>query len=242
MRSLQVIPVATKLMKLNSELSDFVVEAIGGSLQAGDVLAVTSKIVSLAEGCVVPVSSISKKQLISDESDQVLAELAHNCTLTLKHGLMMISAGIDESNSPDGDYILYPKDPWQSAMNLLNQLKSRLRLQNIGVILTDSHTIPMRRGVVGISLSHAGFRGAKDCVGDLDLFDRPLKFTYQDLADGLAAAAVLMMGEGGQSTPLAILRGADLEFLDGEDDSPLRLRPEEDLYFPFFSQYSRTTR
>lgn len=233
---LSLTPIRTGIFQPDESLSAFVLESLREHpLKEGDILAVTTKIVSLAEGRLVPRASVDKRELIEREADQVLAELAHNCTLTLKHGLMMISAGIDESNSPTGDYILYPEDPWASAARLRTELCARFGLRNLGVLLTDSHTIPLRRGVVGISLAHAGFRGTRDCVGEKDVFGRELKFTHQDIADALAAAAVLLMGEGGERRPLVLIEGADAEFLDGEDDSPLRMRPEEDLYYPFFA-------
>lgn len=237
MKQLSLLPIQTEIFQAGETLSAFVIESLGKNPpNEGQILAVTTKIVSLAEGCLVPRDSIDKKALIEQESDRVLAELAHNCTLTLKHGLMMISAGIDESNSPNGDYILYPKDPWASAARLRADLCRHYGLTNLGILLTDSHTIPLRRGVVGISLAHAGFRGTRDCVGEKDIFGRELKFTHQDIADALAAAAVLVMGEGGERRPLVLIDGADAEFIAGEDDSPLRMKPEEDLYFPFFAR------
>lgn len=237
MRRLQVFPIKTQVYSPGQDLLQFILSSLGDrGLRNGDILAVTSKVVSLAENRLVRRESIDKRELIEQEADQILAELAHNCTLTLKHGLMMISAGIDESNSPTGEYILYPIDPWKSAADLCRILKEKFQLQDLGLILTDSHTIPLRRGVVGISLAHSGFRGTKNCIGEADLFGRPLKFTHQDLADGLAAAAVLVMGEGNECQPLALIENAPVIFLNGEDDSPLRLKPEEDLYYPFFAR------
>lgn len=236
MSALHLRPVKTPLFQVGGQLADFIIHSLGReALRENDILAVTSKIVSLSENRVVAKDTIEKNQLIHQEADRVLATLAHNCTLTLKHGLMMISAGIDESNSPTGGYILYPKDPWASARSLRAALCSHYQVKNLGVVLTDSHTIPLRRGVVGISLAHAGFRGTRNCIGERDLFGRELKFTHQDLADGLAAACVLVMGEGRESQPLVVVQGADFDFIDGEDDSPLRLTPEEDLYYPFFA-------
>ncbi len=237
MGQLVLTPIQTQIFRPKMKLGPFIKESLAGRVLAeGDILAVTTKIVSLAEDRLLPREGVDKKLLIKQEADQVLADLAHNCVLTLKHGLMMISAGIDESNSPDGDYILYPQDPWLSAQRLRDELASEFKLQKLGVLLTDSHTIPLRRGVVGISLSHAGFRGTKNCVGEMDLFGRPLKFTHQDIADGLAAAAVLVMGEGRECQPLVLIEGCNAEFIDGADDSPLRMKPEDDLYFPFFAR------
>lgn len=237
MGQLALTPIQTPIFHPKMSLSAFIKESLAGrALKDGDILAVTTKIVSLSENRLIPRDGVDKKLLIEQEADLVLADLAHNCTLTLKHGLMMISAGIDESNSPNGDYILYPQDPWASAQKLRDELAQDFKLKRFGVLFTDSHTIPLRRGVVGISLSHAGFRGTKNCVGEMDLFGRPLKFTHQDIADGLASAAVLVMGEGRECQPLVLIEGCDAEFIDGADDSPLRMKPEDDLYFPFFKR------
>ncbi|MBX3017890.1 MAG: coenzyme F420-0:L-glutamate ligase [Bdellovibrionaceae bacterium] len=237
MGRLSLIPRQTKIFQPGDSVAAFIIDALAAEPpRDGQILAVTTKIVSLGENRLVARDSIEKKALIEREADRILAELAHNCTLTLKHGLMMISAGIDESNSPTGDYILYPEDPWASARRLRAELCTHYGLKNFGILLTDSHTIPLRRGVVGISLAHAGFRGTRDCIGEKDVFGRELKFTHQDIADALAAAAVLVMGEGGERRPLVTIEGVDAEFIDGEDDSPLRMSPEEDLYFPFFAK------
>lgn len=238
MKQLQLVPVqSSEVFEMHGDLEEFLILNLKDiPLQDGDVLAVTSKILSLAEGRSVARSGTDKKALIEKEADQVLAELPYNCTLTLKHGLMMIAAGIDESNSPDGSYLLYPRDPWASAQRLRLFLSRKFSLKNLGVILTDSHTIPLRRGVVGISLAHAGFRGTRNCIGQADLFGQPLKFTHQDLPDGLAAAAVFLMGEGNERIPMVLIRGANLDFIEGEDDSPLRVPPEDDLYFAFFKR------
>lgn len=194
------------------------------------VVAITSKIVSLAEGQLVSPSTIQRKDLIEQEADLILGQVSHNHTITMKHGLMIPGAGIDSSNSKNEDFILYPKDPWQSAEQIGMFLRANLGIKNLGVMLTDSHSVPLRRGVVGISLAHWGFKGIEDCIGQPDLFGRPLKFTKKNIVDGLASLAVLLMGEGNESRPLALISEVELDFIEGSDRQELIVDPEDDLY------------
>jgi len=181
-------------------------------------------------------SSISKRDLIAREADENLGEVAHGSFLTIKHGLFILSAGIDESNSEDNQYILYPEDPFLSAKNLWLGLRDRWKLKHLGVILTDSHTTPLRRGVTGLALSHWGFRGLKDLVGSPDLFGRKMKMTTVNVADSLAVTATLLMGEANEAQPLAILHGAPVEFVDHVEKTELTMPLAEDLYAPFFKK------
>lgn len=229
------LPIKTKIFLAKSSLSEFIIESLKTSpLEDGDVLAITSKIVSLAEGRTVKKSEIKDKSLlIKQEAEVYLGKGAYECHLTIKHGLLIPSAGIDESNSTDGDYILFPTDPFESAKNIYFKLKSRLNLKNFGVLLTDSHTTPLRRGVTGIALSHFGFKGVKSLIGQEDLFGRPLQFTYLNHADALATMAVYEMGEANDQIPLVILRGRkDLEFSEANTQWDCRIDRADDLYLP----------
>jgi coenzyme F420-0:L-glutamate ligase len=235
MKSLTITPVKTSILHLNENLADFIDKQIPKELiRESMVLAVTSKIVSLSEGQIVKHDQIDKHALIEQEADVNLGEVGYGCYLTIKQGLFIASAGIDESNSESGDYILYPKDPFQSAKNIWSVLRKKWSLKNLGIILTDSHTTPLRRGVTGISLSYWGFKGLKNMIGTEDLFGRKLAMTTINLADGLAGAATLMMGEGNEATPLAIISGADVEFAEEIDSKEVQIPMRDDLYFPFF--------
>lgn len=228
---LQACAVKTPYFEAHQSLEDFLVLALGDQgLRDGTLIAITSKIVSLAEGQLVAPDQMDRKRLIRQEADQILGEVSHNHTITLKHGLMIPGAGIDSSNSKNEDYILYPKDPWGSAERIGRFLRGHFGFSNLGVILTDSHSVPLRRGVVGISLAHWGFRGIEDCIGKPDLFGRPLKFTKRNVVDALAGMAVLLMGEGDESQPLAVIANAPVEFIEGADRDDLLVTPENDLY------------
>ncbi len=233
MKPLAVHPIQTRIFRPRESLFDFICQSVPKTLIGeGMVLAVTSKIVSLAEGRLLATDSIDKKSLVEKESDVFLGEIGYGCFLTIKHGLLIPSAGIDESNSQNGDYILFPEDPVASAEKLWSALRVNWNVEKLGVILTDSHTTPLRRGVTGICLSYAGFHGVKNLVGTPDLFGRELRMTQMNYADGLAGVAVMMMGEGSESRPLVMIENADVEFSETRRPGELMIPMEEDLYFP----------
>jgi dihydrofolate synthase / folylpolyglutamate synthase len=226
-----VEPVQTRIFHAGENLVDFVAEAVPKSRVKEDlILAVTSKIVSLAEGRLVDRSEIDKASLVKQEADVFYGEVGYGCFLTIKHGLFIASAGIDESNSEGGEYILYPEDPFLSAKRLGQELSARWGIGNLGIILTDSHTTPLRRGVTGVGLAYWGFKPLRNLIGSKDLFGRELKMTQMNLVDGLSAIAVLSMGEGAESRPLALIEGADVDFTLEQDARDLVMPPEEDLY------------
>jgi dihydrofolate synthase / folylpolyglutamate synthase len=215
-------------------------------LQEGDVVAVSSKIVSIGEGRCVPEGAVADKdELIRREAGQYLEREAvpgGYVMHTLTRGVLAPSAGIDASNAA-GHYILWPSDPTRSARRIWRQLRAGHGLRRLGVIVTDSRSAPLRRGVLGFALAHWGFRPLRDYRGRRDVFGRRLRFSQANLADALGAVAVLAMGEGAEQTPLAVIRGAPgLRFVarpgrsQGRSQgrySGLEVAPEEDLYWPF---------
>lgn len=213
-------------------------EAYLPSLPERSIVAITSKVVSLSEGRIVPVDAEEKQGLISAEAEYLLppTESHYGTTLTIRHNLLLPSAGIDESNG-DRVYILWPEDPQRSANAIRRYLTQRFDRGEIGVIITDSTSRPLRSGVTGLALAHSGFAAVNDYRGQPDLFGRPLAVTQANVRDALAAAAVLVMGEGNEQTPLAII--ADLPFVTFQDRDPteedlvaLQISMADDLYAP----------
>ena len=233
---LTVQPIKTRIFHPGQNLTHFVLESVPKP-RSRTVIAVTSKLVSLAENRVVPRDSTDKKSLVQKESDKFLGEIGHGCFLTVKHGLLIPSAGIDESNSASGDYILFPEGPYASARKLWLELREAWALPELGIVLTDSRTSPLRRGVTGICLAYWGFKGLRNLIGTPDIFGRELKMTQINLADGLAGVAVMMMGEGKETTPLALIEGAEVEFQDRTEPGEVAMPFEEDLYYPVLSAY-----
>ena len=112
-------------------------------------------------------------------------------------------------------------------------------VKNLGVLITDSRTVPLRSGVTGVALGYAGFRGIKDYKGQKDIFGREFKFSSVDVADSLATAAVLVMGEGREQQPLAIIKGAPIEFSNKTYHKELEIAIRDDMYLPLFSKLSK---
>lgn len=146
-------------------------------------------------------------------------------------------AGIDESNA-DSQYVLWPKDAQATANRTRHYLAKKFNLQKVGVIITDSTCQPLRRGTSGIALAHSGFRALRDYVGTEDLFGRPYKVTQANISGGLAAAAVFVMGEGNEQTPICIISDlGNVEFQPADPTAEelhvLRIDMHEDLFAPF---------
>ena len=212
-------------------------------LREKSVFVVTSKIISLSEGRTVKFESLktclrrqAKEKLICKESD--FAMPTKYVWLTIKDGVVMSSAGIDESNG-NGKLILLPKDSYKFAKLLRKSLQKKYKIKNLGVLITDSRTIPLRAGVIGMALGYAGFKGIKDYRNKPDIFKRKFHFSRTDVADGLAAAAVLVMGEGREQTPLAVIESAPIEFCDKVSRKELKIDLKDDMYRPLFSKLSK---
>lgn len=213
------------------------------SLKENSVVAVTSKVVSIGEGRSLSIGSIGRDELIIKEADKYLPRnVVPNdwAIYTMKNNLLVASAGVDESNGM-GFYILWPEDPYFSAQKIWKFLKKKFHLNNLGIIITDSRLVPLRRGVVGIAISYFGFKPIKDYRGTSDIFGREFKMEATDLPDSLATAAVLEMGEGSEQRPLATITDIpQIEFIN-KPYNPVSIEdsfdiPEkEDMFYPFLS-------
>lgn len=204
------------------------------------VVAVTSKIVALAEGRTAPGGDKkAKAKLIRAESEFALR--TKYAWLTIKDGTLMASAGIDASNAR-GKFILLPRDSFAVAAELRKKLCAKYGVRHLGVLITDSRTLPLHAGVTGVALGYAGFHGIKDYRGTPDIFGRKLTFSRTDVADSLAAAAVLTMGEGAEQQPIALIEDAPIIFSDRTKRDELRIDPNNDLYRPIFAKLPRPKR
>ncbi len=209
-------------------------------LEENSILVVTSKIVSICEGRIQKIveetKDKDKEKLVEEESEYFIdkKENEYGFYLTITHGLLIPTAGIDESNG-NGFYILWPKDPQNTTNKIREHLAARFNLKNVGVIITDSKTTPLRNGTTGAAISHSGFNALNNYIGLDDLFGRELRVTKSNVMDGLAAASVVTMGEGDEATPLAIISDIpNVEFVSHdptkEDIDLLKISIDIDLY------------
>jgi putative folate metabolism gamma-glutamate ligase len=208
------------------------------------VLAIASKVVSLDQGrCIPKAKVLHKDDLIKKEANRYLPrELSPKgmALLTIKNNILIPTSGIDESNAGEY-YILWPKKPNETAKNIYKILRKKYRLKDFGVIIVDSHTVPLRRGVVGVAVGYYGFYPINDYRGTKDLFGRKFKISTSNIVDSLATSAVMIMGEGKEQTPLVLIE--DLPFVKfSERDykpkkkySSLAIKAKEDIYGPLLN-------
>jgi len=188
------------------------------ALVDGDVLVVTSKIVSKAEGRVL--AAADREQAITDETVRVVATREHGGGTTRivenRLGLVMAAAGVDASNTPAGTVLLLPVDPDASARALRAGVSRELGVR-LAVIVSDTAGRAWREGVTDVAIGAAGLRVLDDLRGTPDTFGRPLTATVAALADEIAAAAELVKGKA-SGRPVAVVRGVG--HLVTEDDGP----------------------
>lgn len=238
---MQITAIKTKKIKPgDADLFSLLDESLP-VLQEGDIVTVTSKIVSLCEGSYMPIDQTDKKDLVKRQADYVLpAEHSrYGQTFTITNHTLVAVAGIDESNG-SGCYVFWPNDVQRSANEIRAHLRNKHGIKKLGIIITDSTSYPMRLGTIGIALAHSGFKALKDYVGTPDLFGRPISVSRANLAGGLSAAAVVVMGEGREQTPLALVRHAGfIDFCEQDPDEKelegMRLQLEDDLFAPFLN-------
>jgi len=192
------------------------------SLQENSVVVVTSKIVGLCEGNVVKDDgSVTKEDLVPKEADWYVGDEypAPYGTISIKNNILCLNAGIDESNVA-GYFALWPKDPYASAQTIWEYVRKKHKVQHLGVVISDSHIVPLRWGVRGVCLAYCGFNGLNVYIGKPDIFGKPLKSTRAGILDGLASAAVMVMGEGNEQTPLAVI--TDVPFVQFTGHPPTK--------------------
>lgn len=191
------------------DLAGILGDALARVAEDGDIIAVTSKIVSKAEGRIV--EAADREDAITAETVRVVAERPHadgsgtTRIVENRQGLVMAAAGVDASNAPDGHVLLLPENPDRSARHLAEVLRDRLGIR-LGVILTDTLGRPWREGQTDAAIGAAGVVVLEELAGTLDGNGRPLAVTAPAIGDELAAAAELVKGKA-SGRPVAVIRG-----------------------------------
>ena len=201
-------------------------------LADGDVLVVTQKIVSKAEGRIVAVDEsdpLAKRRLAEAEARRVLRRRADLVVTETAHGFICANSGVDFSNVEQGQAVLLPVDPDRSARRLRDGVRAHSGVE-VGVIVSDTFGRPWRRGVTDVAIGAAGIAAVVDLRGSLDTYGRTLMSTEVCVADEIAAAADLVMGKASGS-PAAVVRGVDPSWLRSSSVAAEIVRPSsEDLF------------
>ena len=230
--SFEVFGLPTGIIHSGDPIADRVIETAEktcGGFENGDVLVLAETAVATSEGNVIRLADITPRsraqelgeqyridprtvEVVLRESDSIVGGIP-GFLLCMKGGTLLPNAGVDASNAPPGCVTPLPADPDQSAQRIKRVIESRAGVE-IGVIIADSRTHAMRLGCSGVAIGSAGIPSVIDDRGRNDLFGRRLEVTKRAVADNIASAAELVMGEADECTPAAIIRGIGLPLGD----------------------------
>lgn len=228
------------------------------NLREKSVVVITSKVVAVTEGRVEKITGRRDfERLVEREADKVYGlkkgskvsakdaakASATSVTLTLKNNIFTPWAGIDRSNIKKGRAVLWPAEPFKTAREIRARLIEHYKIKKLGVIVSDSFCVPLRKGVSAVALGYAGIKGVRDLKGKKDLYGNKLRVSRQGVADMLAASAHLVMGESYEQTPFALITGAPVDFtsVPVKPDEPL-MEPRECLFAPLYCATERNGR
>ncbi len=223
---MKITPVKTHKIQPNENIFE-ILDKYLPRLQEKTVIAIASKIVGICEGRVIEIDTenpTQKDELIKQEANYYLTEKHFGVTTTINHNILVANAGIDESNSNNA-FSLWPKDPQKSTNEIREYLTKKHGLKELGIILTDSKTTPLRWGVTGYAISHSGFLALNSYIGKKDIYGREMKFEQLNIADSLATAATVVTGEGDEQQPLAEI--TEVPFVTFQQGNPTQKELED---------------
>ncbi len=231
--SYSVHGLATPLVRAGDDMTEHILAAAEhsecGGLQAGDLVVIAESALATAEGRCARLDDIKPSpeafrlagdygmdarlvEVVLQESDQIVGGIP-GFLLCMKGGTLLPNAGIDASNAPPGSVVLLPADPDASAARIRAGIAERTGA-DVGVIIADSRTHAMRLGCSGVAIGCSGIPSVIDERGRPDLFGRELEVTKRAVADCIASAAELVMGEADECVPAAVVRGTGLPIGD----------------------------
>jgi len=243
-RVMRLYAVKTRTMKIGDDPVKLILESLKEhdlQLEDNDILAVTSKIIAYAESRIVKLSDVNPSEnaknlakkfclqpefaeLILQEADEIYGGV-EKAILTLKNSILTANAGIDNKNAPVGFAVLWPNNVEKWAMQIREEIKYKTG-KTVAVLIVDSGLIPLKIGTIGLALAVAGFKPIKDCRREKDIYGKPLTITRHAIADNVASAAHLLMGEAAEKTPIVLIKDAPVDF-DNEVYGP------KDMMMPF---------
>ena len=248
--SFEVFGLSTGIIAIGDSISDRVIAAAEqtcGGFKDGDILVLAETAVATAEGNVITLSTIVPSaqakvlgekyqmdprtvEVVIRESDSIVGGIK-GFLLCMKGGTLLPNAGVDASNAPPGCVTPLPKNPDQSALAIKNSIGEKTGAK-VGVIIADSRTHAMRLGCSGVAIGSAGITSVIDDRGRSDLFGRKLEVTKRAVADNIASAAELVMGEADECIPAAIIRGLGMPI--GDQTGIETIDAEECLFMGVF--------
>ncbi len=245
---LQMFAIRTPLIGPGDNIAEIIISSmhkLGLGFENNDILVIAESPVASSEKRLVRLDEIEpgpkaielaqgyqldprEMELIIRECDEIFGGVP-GAALTITKGTLAPNAGIDSSNAPEGYVVLLPENPQKSARRIRMHIEEHCKC-NVGVIIGDSRTQPLRLGCVGIALGTSGIIPVEDVRGSLDLFGKQITITRKAVADNLVSAAQLLMGEANESVPAVLVRGASVKIAEDDMEMPLFTR-EECMYY-----------
>lgn len=236
---MQLLPIKTRVLHPPKDDLLEVLDVSLPKLQEGDVLVVTSKVVAIYEGRCIPIEGADKEALVRTEADATFYPKHRGKPLTMTNHALISSAGIDESNG-EGYYILLPKDSFASAKKIHGHILATQNLTRLGVVITDSHSLPFRYGALSVALGCWGFKPIESHTGRPDLFNRLMQYSKTNIPDSIAAATTLVTGECDESQPITIVRDIpNLVFSDENPQGDFFVPYDQDIYQDLFKDFKK---
>lgn len=237
--------IKTRLVMPGDSINEVIAESLD-HLEEKSVVVIASKIFSFCENRLVKKTiddKAEKWELAKKEADLWLHpdESIYQCMLTIKGNWMFANAGIDESNAGGNNFVLWPKEPQLSVNQVWNFLRQHYGLSEVGVIMSDSRSMPLNWGVVGHGIAYCGFEPLYSYINQPDLFDRPMQMERTSVVQSLVSVGTVMMGEGNERTPMAVITDIPrINFVDHEpsDEEVNLLKPsiKDDIYAPLLNR------
>jgi coenzyme F420-0:L-glutamate ligase/coenzyme F420-1:gamma-L-glutamate ligase len=251
MKKIEIIPVENlPLIAEGDSLGELIVEAAakqGTPIKQGDIVVVTHKIVSKSEGNIVNLDTLSPSEQAREIAQKtgkdpafveaVLGEtkeivrIGPNSLITeSRNGVICANAGIDKSNiEGEKNIALLPKNPDESAQRIRSEIK-KLTSHDVAVVISDTHGRPLRMGEINVAIGVAGIKPTRDRRGEKDLFGYVLRVKQTAVADELASAAELVIGQADEGIPVAIIRGYTYQTTETASSRDLTRPREADLF------------
>jgi dihydrofolate synthase / folylpolyglutamate synthase len=235
---MELIPIKTRILHPPKDNLLEVLDTTLTDVREGDVLVITSKVVAIHEGRTVPIEGTDKKALVLHEADRIYQREGRSKPLTITNNALISASGIDESNG-DGYYILLPRDSFASARMFREYLMKRHNLSKLGVIITDSHSLPFRYGAMSIAIGCWGFEPIESHIGRADIFGRVMQYSKTNISDAIAGATTLVSGECDEVQPIQIARGIPNLVFTNNDPRPAFFVPyDEDIYRDLYKDFT----
>lgn len=249
---LSIIPIrATKIIVPGDDLFTVFYESLnaaGESLMDGDIVVLAETVVATVQRRIIDLHTVipgSKAlelaakyemmpelvELVLRNADEVLGGV-RGVLLTIAHNIILANAGIDLSNAGGNENaVLLPDKPYEFAAEFRAQLISKFGLRNAGVIISDSHVQPLKKGVIGTAIAVSGFHPVDNCIGRTDLFGHRMRYTNRALADQIVCGVHLVMGECDERVPFVVVRNAPVKFTaDKIDEKEMFMDKSECLF------------